>query len=298
MSDKKYNLDYLIEIEGRDGTIYTIDGTTDNSLTIDYNTVKTYTTQANTCNLTIYNLNETLRNNLKKTKNDISIRGISLSIGYNKNLTVIFSGTIKECYSERNGENYKTIIIGWDGGEAMINSKTNITITNDINLYERLASDLTNIKIGYITPTAKYKLEGAKRGTVLSGKTWELLKEYQDNFEMFIDNMQLYIMKPDEYLQYTYNITAENGILNTPRDFGGTVELELLAEPNLRLKGIVNLTLKDDITWNGQYEIIQIENTGTISKIGGNNNWRTILTMTKGEKVLKNNNETIASNEE
>ena len=274
------NLDYIIEVEGKNGKIYTIKGLENNSLTIEYNTIKTYTTEANTLTLTIYNLSQDIRENLKKVKLDRSVRGITLSIGYNGNLTVIFAGTIKECSSERVGSNFKTNIIGWDGGEAMLYSNTNVTITNDINLYNRLLNDLKNIKIGYITPTAKYKLETAKRGQVLTGKTWELLKKYQGDYVMFIDNMRLYIMDKNEVLQLTYDITTKNGILNTPRDQGGTIELELIGEPNLRLNSIVNLILEDDKTWNGQYKIVKIENTGTISKIGGSNSWRTILTMT------------------
>ena len=277
---KKYNLDYILEIQGKDGTAYKLDGTTDNSLAIEYSITKTYTSESNTSSITIYNLSQNIRNNIKKTKLDRDTRGLSLSIGFNKKLSVIFAGTIKECSSNRSNENFKTEIIGWDGGEAMLYSETNITLINDINLYQRLAFDLINIRIGYITPKAAYRVN-AKRGQVLSGKTWNLLKEYQKDFQMFIDNQQLYILEENETLNYTYNITIENGPLNMPKDLGGTIELELIAEPSIKLKGIVNLELTEDKTYNGEYTIIKITQMGNISKIGGKNEWRTILELQK-----------------
>lgn len=275
---KKYNLDYILEIQGKDGTVYKLDGAIDNSLAIEYSITKTYTSETNTCSITIYNLSQSVRNNIKKTKLDRDTRGLTLSIGFNKNMSVVFAGTIKECSSNRSNENFKTEITGWDGGEAMLYSETNVTLINDINLYQRLATDLIDIRIGYITPKAAYKVN-TKRGQVLNGKTWNLLKEYQNNFQMFIDNKQLYILEENETLNYIYNLTTENGILNTPRDLGSTIELELIAEPSLKLKGVVNLELTEDKTYNGKYTIIKISQIGNISKIGGKNEWRTILEL-------------------
>lgn len=289
MSYKEYNLDYMLEIQGRDGTLYRLDGTIDESLTIEYNITKTYTSEANTCSIAIYNLNQTIRNNIKKTKLDRDIRGVTLSIGFNKNLSVVFAGTIKECNSTKNNENFKTEIIGWDGGEAMLYSETNVTLMDNVNLYHRLVSDLPSIRIGYITPKANYKIN-AKRGQVLSGKTWNILKEYQNNFQMFIDNQQLYILDENETLDYFYNITTENGILNMPKDLGGTIELELMAEPSIKLKGKVSIKLTGDKTYNGDYIIIKINQVGNISKIGEKNEWKTILELQKNLINNKTNN--------
>lgn len=280
MTDKRYNLDYFLQVQGRDGTIYTIEGIDNNSLVIEYEVVKTYTNQTNTGNITIYNLSQEIRNNLKKTKLDTDIRQLNLSLGFNGNFTNIFRGTVKECSSNRQGENFKTQINGWDGGEAILKSQSNLTLNNNVDIYKRLSSDLKGVTIGYISDKAKYKLN-TSRGQVLSGKTWDILKRYQGEFQMFIDNQQLYIMAENETLNYTYNIKTENGILETPKDLNGTIQLNLLGEVNFRLKGIVNLELEDDKTYNGKYIIIKITQRGTIAKIGGRNEWTTTLELQK-----------------
>lgn len=281
----KKDLNYRLEIQGSDKQVYIFDSIINNNnyscLKVDYNIRKTYTNASNICTITIYNLKEITRQFLKKTKLQTDIRYLNFSIGYESELVSIFSGTVKECSSERNGNNIITTIQGWDGGEAMVRCESNITIDNTTDIYGTLLNDLKayNIKEGYISPKAQYKVAGT-RGIVLNGKTWGLVKKYQADLDIFIDNQKLYIYAKDEFKKLSFIINADTGLLNTPKDYGnGYIEVETIAEPTIELMSIVDLDSETDPSYNGTYKVISIEQTGTICKIGDNQNWTSIFKL-------------------
>jgi len=281
----KNNLNYILEIEGSDKKVYIFDSLSNgdgySAFKIDYSIKKTYTNSSNIGSLTIYNLNQTTRQALKKTKLQTELRFLNFSIGYEKQLISIFTGTVKECSSERNGNNILTTIEGWDGGEAMIQAETNITIDNTTDIYGTLLNDLKKYKIlkGYISPKAQYKVAGT-RGIVLNGKTWELIKKYQNDLIIFIDNQKLYIYTREERKKESFVINVETGLLNTPRDFGtGYIEVETIAKPTIQLFSAVDLEVMTDPTYNGLYKVVSIEQNGTICKIGSNQNCKSIFRL-------------------
>lgn len=284
---KNNNLNYRLEIQGKDNRIYIWDSRQTNdkisALKVDYTIKKTYTNEANIGTIIIYNLSESTRQAIKKTKLEADIRYLNFAIGYDNQLYSIFTGSIKECSSERNGNNIITTIQGWDGGEAITRAETNITIDNTTDIYGTLFNDLKkyNITKGYISPKAQYKVAGT-RGIVLNGKTWQLIKKYQNELDIFINNQQLYIYAKGEYRSVAYKINAETGLLNTPRDFGtGYIEVETIAEPTIDLKTIVDLESTTDPFYNGTYQVISVEQNGSICKIGDSQNWKSTFKLQK-----------------
>ena len=109
---KNNNLNYRLEIQGKDNRIYIWDSRQTNdkisALKVDYTIKKTYTNEANIGTITIYNLSESTRQAIKKTKLEADIRYLNFAIGYDNQLYSIFTGSIKECSSERNGNNIIT----------------------------------------------------------------------------------------------------------------------------------------------------------------------------------------------
>lgn len=284
---KNNNLNYRLEVQGKDNKVYIWDSRKVNDsvscLKVEYNIKKTYTNESNIGTITVYNLSETTRQAIKKTKLETDIRFLSFAIGYDNQLYSIFIGSIKECSSERNGNNIITTIQGWDGGEAITRAETNITIDNTTDIYGTLLNDLKkyNITKGYISPKAQYKVAGT-RGIVLNGKTWELIKKYQNDLDIFINNQQLYIFTKEEHINLAYKINAETGLLNTPKDFGdGYIEVETIAEPTIDLKTIIDLESTTDPVYNGTYQVISIEQNGSICKIGDSQNWKSTFKLQK-----------------
>lgn len=283
---KNNNINYILSIQGRNNTIFNFDNIDKNGLTINFNVDKTYTNETNTCNIDIYNLSKDTRNLLKKTVLDTDYRQLILSVGYNGLIYPIFIGSVKECCSNRQENNFITSISAWDGGEAMKLSHSNISIRNNTDIFNQLAKDLNNIKIGFISQEAKYKLREGSRGFVISGKTWELLKKYQNYLQIFINNEYLYIYTQEEWSNKIININKETGLLDTPVDYGGTMEIKTIGEPNIDLKDIVKLEVEEDAEYNGEYGVISINHNGNISSIGGTTNWQTNITLQK--EIYKN----------
>ena len=276
-------INYILEIEGENNKIYTI-----KDLTVDFSIEKNYSGSANSCNFTIYNLTAEIRNSIKKTvlqrnyNSDNNYRILRFYAGYNYQLFPLFIGSVKECCSTRQNENIITNISGWIGVEGINNSFTNVSLVNQQNIIEYLLNDFKKyLDIGFISEKAKYILKDCKRGQTLSGKTWELLNQYKEDLQIFIDNEKIFIYSVDEWNNRTIIINKETGLLNIPIDYGITMEINTIGEPIVNLKDIVQLGVEEDKEYNGNYGILGIVHRGTISFRGARTNWITNLKLQK-----------------
>lgn len=116
----------------RDWTII-VDNLDVSNLAFEFEILSTIKKEPNKCRLVIYNLNKDHRAQLfKRNRPDSNSKktvGIPVTIqaGYVGNKQVIFSGDLNEVSGERDGVNWKTVIIGSDGGRAYREGRINKT---------------------------------------------------------------------------------------------------------------------------------------------------------------------------
>lgn len=262
----KLNRQFLLRIQTNENTTLEIR----NPLTVEFSCKRNIFASANTGNFKIYNLSKKTRQSIYKEKVDfLTIRGIEFRAGYDTDAPIIFIGNIQSCFSYRNGTNIITEIEAYDGGNAIMNSFSSFNIEKDTpngEIVQRLVNDLNGVKgsnIGNISGSIK-------RGKALLGNTALLLsKETGDKF--FIDNEVANVLNDDEVLEGNIPvITAESGLLESPRRSEIQIVFKILFEPALIIGQIVELKSIVNDEFNGQYKVEGLEHTGTISdSIGG-----------------------------
>lgn len=274
-TQRKFNLNYRIEVEDINGDIHTFSSIENNyeimnSIAIKVDIKKDNTTSANSCNIELYNLGTTTRKLLKKSRLDTNInRIVRVYAGYQYDLVLIYTGTIEVASSEKQGANFITKIQVRDDF-AMLNSTTQQTITKDYskNPLILLANDLKQTKIGVISKNIT-PINISSRGRVFNGKTWDLLRTNIKLAEIYIDNMQLYIMKQNEVLNdYELVISNESGMIGEPKEYDGYLEMSLIFEPLASLNHLVKVDSEIAPEYNGEYKVIGIQHQFSIAKIG------------------------------
>lgn len=220
-----------------------------------------------TATFRLYNLGERLRNLIFKDRfNTTEYRAIQFRAGYeNFKVPLIFNGTIFEAYSERTGVDFITTIECYDGGYAMANSYTTQTFgagATRKQVMEALTGDLRGVSNSPIIGNFPGSFV---RGTVYLGNTWDYLVQLSDGYAT-IDNGQLKVLKPEEVVQAEIPlITAESGLLGSPRRSNTMIEFEMLFEPRFTLGQIVTLQSQTNSIYNGTYKVMGFTHTGLIS---------------------------------
>lgn len=275
MKVNKNNLDYYIEVENINGDTYIITSLNqDNyynnlsSLTIKFNVEKNLSNSGNKLKLEIYNLEETKRRLLRKSRLDTNVyRKIELSVGYNGLMQLIFKGNISTANSQRNNTNFITTIEGRDGQFAKINSETNTTLINVENPLIKIAKDFKMLQAGYLT---NMSYPPSVRGQVFSGKTYELMSK-PTNANFFINNEKYYLLGLNEVINNRQIVFDNNsGLLKAPIESNGLIEIEMLLEPYADIGELATLNSEISPEFNGDYKIVGITHNGEISHIGKN----------------------------
>jgi hypothetical protein len=273
----KFQRIYELDIETNDGKVINIRP----PLTIEFEIVRNNLASANTGEFTIYNLNSDSRKRLFKDKFDleswekranIGFRAIQFSAGYlnpggTKMMPRIFNGDIRAAYSARERTEYHTRLECFDGGLDMAASKIaapmkagvtkNQLIQTLVNAYPRVEKKVISSLVGQVSTT--------KRGLVLFGTVAEILKELTNN-KFYIDNKQAFILKDDEVIPGDYNIiTADSGLIGTPRRADKFVELDLIFEPRIHVGQQIQLTAQTETVFNGVFKVTGVTHRGVIS---------------------------------
>jgi len=239
-------------------------------LTLEFNCKRNNLATANTASFKIYNLKEVTRNSIYKDKyNTLIYRKVELKAGYKEDSPIIFRGNILQAFSYRSGVNIITEITAYDGGFAISNSISAISVEKEEpqeNVLATLVNDLRNVqgsRIGTFT-------RNSTRGRVLFGNTADLLvNETNDNF--FIDNEKAYLLNRNEVIESGISIiNAQSGLLESPRRSETQIIFKMLFEPQLQVSQIIELQSVINSILNGQYKVIGFEHIGTISEaVGG-----------------------------
>ena len=251
---------------------------------------------ANTGNFRLYNLNKATRSAIYKDIYDVGhYRQVTLQAGYGEQLSLIFSGNIKEAKSFRSegSVDFITEIEAFDAGFAMANSFSNWnlvpsasepTITKDMVINKLVSEDLKKYNIGQ-------GIIGSfpgdhPRGLSVSKNTWELLKTETEN-HCFIDNEKVYCLNDGEtYEGQITLVSSETGMLGTPKKSQNRIVVEMLFEPSITVGQEIELqsrTLPNE--FNQIYKVLGIEHYGMISGAKGGR-CRTILSL-DAHKVIE-----------
>ncbi len=281
-TDIKLGRQYSLIVDTSDGSQIEIK----NPFTIEFNCKRNNLASANTANFKIYNLGEVTRNRIYKDKYEtLKYRKVEFKAGYKEDSPVIFRGNILQASSQRNGVDIITEIDAFDGGDAITNSVSAITVEKgepQTNTLTALVNDLKNVQGSNIGTFNKTN----KRGRVLFGNTADILKvETQDGFS--IDNETANLLGRNEVINGDISlITAESGLLESPQRSETQLIFKILFEPQLKVGQIIELRSVVNSLFNGIYKIIGFTHTGTISDaVGGK--CETTVSLWLGTESLK-----------
>jgi len=289
----KFGLWFLLKAQTFSGDIVEITY----PLTCEFQVVRNNLASVNSATFTIYNLNERTRFSLFKDSYDITFRTIEFYAGYRSRgvdlVPLVFSGSIRQCYSERSGSDYKTVFDCYDGQQSMAAGFISSPTTAGVNLKDQVAgliSQLPNIKGGVVGDS----LQGqSKRGSAQFGNPAEIIKNLTGN-ELYIDNMNAYSLDTTEVLSgESIVITSESGIVDIPKKTETSVEMSLIFEPRLKVSQLVEVKSSANRFYNGLYKLSGLTHAGTISGSVASDvvTKLTMLSMTPGYfKVIKDNN--------
>lgn len=253
-------------------------------LTIEFDIVRNVMAQANTMSLKIYNLQKSTRNKIFQDLFKIrEKRKIVLQAGYEE-LSTIFVGEIRQAYSDRKGPNIITEIEAFDGGFDILNSYTNTSIkagSNSKELINFLMGQFENLRRGEIGDFGT----SYQRGVVLNGNTFELLRR-ETGDKIFVDLGKVYALNENEVITGQVPlINSDTGLLGVPLRRDSYLTVPMLFEPKILVGQVVEIFSKVQNQFNGQYKVIGIRHSATISEaICGEA--KTILELLIGTKTI------------
>lgn len=270
-----------------------------NPITLQFDIDRNTASSLNSASFRIYNLSETNRslifqnrtsiNNARDRKKVILQAGYSTALNRDEDLTTIFTGDLLEAYSYRQGTDVITYINAQDGGFAAYNSRTNTTLQKGLSLKDIASNLIAGFKENGVEKGVIGNIEGtAKTSTALNGNNFSLLtKDYKD--QVFIDLEKVNILNQNEYIKSSGGkvllITSESGLLGTPLRQGSNVVIDMLFEPRVHVGNLVEISAQFNPLFNGQYKVMGIKHSGTISEaIGGD--CKTTLQLFIGNELL------------
>lgn len=259
----KFQRNYEIEIQTADGSTIIVGY----PYTLDFSIEQNTFASANTGRFTLYNIGESIRNRVYKSKYDITVfRTIELRAGYGQTLSTVFKGTVKEAmsYKQEGQTNHLTVIDSYDGGYALANSFSSFTLaagTSKNDTIKMLSQDLIDTE-----PGAFSEFDGTNiRGRAVMGNTGKILQDETEG-HFFINKGKLYCLKNNDCIEgEIVVINAQTGLLGSPRRTDTLLQVDLLFEPRLKIGQIVELESITERIYNGKYKVAGIQHSGTIS---------------------------------
>src|SRR5574338_301365 len=129
----KFGRNYRLSVTSARGNVL-IDFA-ENPFTIEFDIKRSNQQSTNVASLRIYNLSERTRNIIRKDEytydGTFATRlGVQFDAGYGKTLSTCFKGSANRAWSVREGVNWITQIEAFDGGDSLVNSKTNQTLAS------------------------------------------------------------------------------------------------------------------------------------------------------------------------
>lgn len=221
--------------------------------------------------LQILNLSKSVQAKLWKDNFDATkyVR-IWLWAGYAQSqMPLIFVGDVLECYSyrEEGGVDWITDIKSSDGSFLIQYGVANLTMQKGSKvstLIEALLENTPHYKTGYISSN----LPELKRNRTYIGHTMSLLGKEYGGYEIFIDKGELNILDENDVIPSDIQvITAESGLLGSPRRSGDFLECTTIFEPGIKAGQAIELKSDTLPFVNNIYKVQGISHNGIISPV-------------------------------
>lgn len=188
--------------------------------------------------------------------------------GYGSQMPLIYMGDVLECYSyrEEGAVDWITELKTSDGSYLMQYGFANtgfVEGTKFNNMLEALLAD-TPTMVGYITA----KIPPLKKDRTFIGQTLDILGREYGGYEIFVDKGELNILNENDVVPSDIQvITAESGLLGSPRRSEQYLNCTMLFEPGIKLAQAVKL-VSDSIPWvNNIYKVVGVSHQGVISPV-------------------------------
>jgi hypothetical protein len=259
------------------------EGTSNNTVTISYPLTLMFDIQRRIFSTThsghfqIFNLAPETRNRMFKDRYQFNkLRNISVYAGYvnDNRLPSIFKGNILQTYSYRQGVNYVTDIEALSGMYGILVNDLSMTVpaTEPLTLtFKKLIALLPDLTIGFVSDFSKEQPQRA-RAMPLVGNAWDAIVQLAQevNADAYVDGDKVYVLSKKEFITPANSfklISAETGLLGTPRRTGAQLDVNLIFEPNVFVGQQITLkTIENPNIYNGDYKVIGLKHRGTISE--------------------------------
>ncbi|MCX5794962.1 MAG: hypothetical protein NTY77_05670 [Elusimicrobia bacterium] len=247
---------------------------------------------SSTGRFTLYNLSPDRRKDIyhdmydcKASKDrpmQLVYKHVELKAGYESDgvLPVVFKGNIASAFSHRQGPDWLTTIDCWDGGFARANGDINISRPAGYGL-----KDCLNDLVAALAPTVARGIISSSfvgklaKERIFSGNAWDELQAFirdlgadpsqPNDAEAWIDLEKVNVMRRTDSLAGSSGlpvISAETGLLNTPRRQATLLEAEMEFEPRATLGMMAELQSKETYL-NGDYKTMGVRHNGIISAV-------------------------------
>ncbi len=237
--------------------------------TLQLNTkVGFYSTSAQ-AELNFYNIPQTFQKDLWKDVYELQkwIK-VQLYAGYGIKQVLIFSGYVMKGYTYRKGgeTDFITELECSAAPDLFSTSQANVTLdgsTSGKNVYLQLLDGVTDCGVGYISE----KINSIKRATPFIGNVFNVINETFSKYNVFVDEQGLLNVLADDEVKADeiLTITAESGLLGSPRRQEAITMVEMLFEPNAKAGMLVNVLSDSMPDLNRTYQVLEVSHTGIIS---------------------------------
>ena len=288
MSNRKFNRQFILRIENDEGDYHEITS----PLTCEFNITRHNLAATNVANFVLYNLSSVIRNSIYKYSGDVwTVRQIEFYAGYEQmnggQLPRCFKGQVLNCFSVRQGSDYRTEIEAFEMFPELILDQISENIYKNTPLSLAINRIAGSVKgLGAVTISKTYS-ETTKRTVSMMGCPYEILvalskgNSYTES-NFYTDSNNAYFILPTELIngENLVEIVAANdtGLLGTPRYFNEKLEVDMIFEPRIIPSQLVTVEAFDDMMFNGDYKLVGFIHAGIISgAIGGD--CRTTMTL-------------------
>ena len=238
--------------------------------TVEFEINRANLSSAQTATFRVYNLGLETRNAIQKDAYQFIFRAVQFRAGYESPdgsfVPLIFNGTVKTAYSYRQGVDFITEIEAYDSAWAISQGYSALSLPPGVTasqavlqLAQTMPGLVGNPIVGEFNATTG-------RGSVFFGNTWGLIQQLTNNLAV-LDNGQLKALKLNEIFRGGIPvISAETGLLGSPKRTSSFIECEMIFEPRLTLCQIIELQSVTNPQFNRPWKVVGIQHRGMISE--------------------------------
>lgn len=261
--------DYTLYISGPKYGVYgnnqTIARTIRPPLRVTFNTYKSVLLEANTCEITIYNLSPDTEREIIQQGAEIILEG-----GYQGNTGIIFKGQLfQPIRGKENGTDYFLRLLCIDG-DAYLNLTWDSETIGPNNTRRQLAEQVMRSSTSQLdsVDTSQLPNENFIDGSITTNERSKVIfgcpsKYLQDmakmsNSTFYVENNAGKFFDPNstEGIKEAHLINKETGMIGQPRQIDNGVEVRCLLSPNFQLGDFIKIDNKSVITKEYEYGTI------------------------------------------